>query len=341
MDLDLAFCKGNRDKPVILFIHGIGMDKNIWINPLNSRIIGGKFPLKIVISKEPASKDFGFCKFMPNKMVAKFSIGIQPDSLETLYHDLKVRRYTVMSWSQKRPSCPIDSVVQELEEVIKAAKELSKAGIILVGHSRGGIIARKYLMKKDRLIRGLVTISSPHKGSSIAKIACYLKPIASLIAPFFSNVEKCTFSSSVKHVIDFLKSKALKEMLPDSPLMKSLKDGPLDWLYYISVGGTNPALFTFYRWKWDTLKEGSSCRWILKPYKVFSIPEIFHKVIPDKFCPEEIKNGKGDGLVSAESSRIPWSNEHYNFPLNHAQVLFDKDVRKLLVEKIDWISDIR
>ncbi len=338
MDLDLAFYKGNPDKPVIIFIHGIGMDKNIWINPLKSLIIGGKFPLKLILSNEPPSKDFGFCKHIPKREVAKFSIGIQPDSLETLYHDLKLRRYTVMTWSHKRPSGPIDSVVPELEEVIKVAKELSKDGIIIVGHSRGGIIARKYLMKKDRLIRGLVTISSPHKGSSIAKVACYLKPVASLISPFFRNVEKGTFSSSIKHVLDFLKSKTLKEMLPDSTFMNSLKDEPLDWIYYISVGGTNPTLFTLYRWHWEPLKEGSYYRWILKPYKVFSIPEVLHKVIPEKFYPEEIKNGKGDGLVSAESSRIPWTKEHHNFPLNHAQILFDKNVRDLLVNAIERIS---
>ena len=58
-------------------------------------------------------------------------------------------------------------------------------------------------------------------------------------------------------------------------------------------------------------------------------------MIPENLYPEEIKKGKGDGLVSAESSKIPWSNEHYNFPLNHAEILFDKSIRDKLVEAIE------
>src|SRR4030042_4030350 len=43
---------------------------------------------------------------------------------------------------------------------MKLAKDLSKAGIILVGHSRGGLIGRKYLFQKEEpFIRGLITIS--------------------------------------------------------------------------------------------------------------------------------------------------------------------------------------
>lgn len=338
MDLDLAFSKGDPDKPAIIFIHGIGMDKNIWLDPLKSRILGGRLPLKVILGKEPSSKDSGFCDYKQKKRIKYFSAGIEPDSFETLYHDLKLKRYTVITWSQKRPSGPIDSVVSELEEVIRIAKKFTKAGIILIGHSRGGIIARKYLMKKDCSIIGLITISSPHKGSSLAEVACYLKPVASLITPFFRDVEKGTLLSSIKHILDFLESQALKELLPDSPLINSLKDEPLDWIYYISIGGTNPTLFSLYRWRWERLKEGSSFRYILKPYRIFSIPDIFHKVIPDKFYPEEIEKGKGDGLVSAESSEIPWSNEHHNFPLNHAQLLFDKEVRDLLIKKIEKIS---
>lgn len=337
MDLDIAINKGNPNKPAIVFIHGLGMDKNIWIDPSKSRILGGRIPLATLLSKRPAVKDFGFCKEEPKK-TSIISTGEQHKVIKTLFNDLYQKNYSVLAWSQNRPAGPIDAIVSELEQVIKSARKMTNAGIILIGHSRGGIIARKYLMEKDSSIRGLITISSPHKGSSIAKVACYLKPIASLIDPFFKNVDKGKFSSSIKHILNFLKSNALKELLPNSPLISSLKDEPLEWVYYISVGGTDPTLFCLYRWRWDKLKEENSWRWILKPQELFSVPEIFHKVIPDKIFPDEIKKGSGDGLVSAESSKIPWSNEHYEFALNHAQILFDKGVRDLLIEKINKIS---
>jgi pimeloyl-ACP methyl ester carboxylesterase len=337
VDLDLTIKRGNPDKPAIVFIHGLGMDKNIWINPSKSRVLGGRLPLITLLSKRPAVKDFGLSKEMPKK-TSTFSTGGQLEVIETLFNDLQRKNYSVLTWSQNRPAGPVDSAVCELEEVIKSANKITNSGIILIGHSRGGIIARKYLMKRDSSIRALVTISSPHKGSSIAKVACYLKPIASLIEPFFKNVDKGKLSSSIKHILNFLKSKALKELLPNSPLISSLKDEPLKWVYYISVGGTDPTLFCLYRWQWERLKEGESWRWILRPQELFSVPEIFHKVIPDRIFPDEIRKGMGDGLVSAKSSKIPWSNEHYDFPLNHAKILFDKDVRDLLVKVIERIS---
>jgi pimeloyl-ACP methyl ester carboxylesterase len=339
MNLDIALHKGSVEKPAIVFIHGLGMDKDIWVNPSKSRILGGRLPLNIFLRERPPVRDFGISRDKPKKEIPELSTGVQPKCLETLFNDLKLKKYPVITWSQRRPSGPIDSVAAELEEIMKLAKELTKAGIILVGHSRGGLIGRKYLFqKKESLVKGLLTISSPHQGSSIAKLACYLKPLASFISPLFSNADKGTLSSSVKHVLDFLKSKALKELLPKSPFLKSLRDGPLDWIYYISLGGTKPSLMSLYRWRWNSVSEEKSLRWFLNPEELFSIPEIFQKVIPDRFYPDEIAEGKGDGLVSAESSKIPWCNEHYNFNLNHAQMLFDKGVRDLLVKTIEGIS---
>lgn len=339
MNADTAFTKGNLNKPAIIFIHGLGMDKDIWVNPLKSRILGGRLPLNIFLREKPPTKDFGLSRDKPKREIPGLSTGAQPKCLETLFTDLKLRKYPVVTWSQRRPSGPIDSAVSELDETITFAKELTKAGIILVGHSRGGLIGRKYLsQKKEPPVMGLITISTPHQGSSIARLVCYLKPLASFISPFFSKAEKGTLSSTIKHVLDFLKSRALKELLPQSTFFKSLKDSPLNWISYISLSGTKPTLFSLYRWHWDPVSEGKSYRWFLKAEELFSIPEIFQKLIPHKFYPDEITKGKGDGLVSAESSKIPWCNKHYIFSLNHAQMLFDKDVRDLLIKTIEKMS---
>jgi pimeloyl-ACP methyl ester carboxylesterase len=339
MNLDITLSKGNPDKPAVIFIHGLGMDKDIWVNPLKSRILGGRLPLNIFLRERPPARDFGISSSKPKKEIPELSTGAHPKCLETLFNDLKLRKYSVVTWSQRRPSGPIDSVVSEVEEIMKLAKKWTKAGIILVGHSRGGLIGRKYLFqKKEPFVRGLITISSPHQGSSVARLVCYLKPIASFISLFFSKTEKGTLSSAIKHVLDFLKSRALKELLPGSSFMRSLKDHPLDWVHYTSFGGTNPNLFSLYRWRWNSISEGESKRWVLCPEELFSVPEIFQKVIPDKFYPDELTKGKGDGLVSAESSKIPWSHKHYNLSLNHAQMLFDKNVRDLLITSIERIT---
>jgi pimeloyl-ACP methyl ester carboxylesterase len=297
MNLETVCYEGNLDKPAIIFIHGLGMDKAIWVNPSNSRILGGMFPLKILLNKIPSDE--------------------RPYNLQTLFDDLRLKEYPVITWSQRRPASPINSAVSELSEIVKIAYNLTKAGVILIGHSRGGLIGRKYLLKKDQSIIGLITISTPHKGSSVARVANYLTPVVSILNPLFPVKDKGTRSFAIKRIFEFLRSRALKELLPESRFLKSMKDGPLDRVNYISVGGTNPTLFNLYN---------------------FSFPDIFEKVIPENLYPEELKKGRGDGLVSAESSKIPWSHEHYNFELNHAEILFDESVRDTLVWAIERLS---
>lgn len=316
MNLDTVLHKGSPDKPAMIFIHGLGMDKDIWVNPSKSRILGGMFPLKVFLSKRHQRKDSISDRNSSGDTIKPLT-DKQTDTLQTLFDDLTFRNYTVITWSQERPESPIDSVVSELKEIVRIAKKLTKNGIVLIGHSRGGLIGRKYLLRNDKSVRGLITISTPHKGSSVAKIANYLSPLISVIDPLFHGGEKGTVSFAIKRILNFLKSKALKELLPDSHFFKSLKDRLCDWVYYVSVGGTDPTLFSLYN---------------------FSIPDIFEKVIPKNLYPEEIKKGKGDGLVSAESSKIPWYNEHYNFPLNHAEILFDKSVRDKIIKVIERIS---
>ncbi|MBE0426073.1 MAG: alpha/beta fold hydrolase [Nitrospirae bacterium] len=305
MKLDTVYYRGEINKPALVFIHGIGMNKDIWINPSNACILGERFPLKILLRKQIQGEGEESTK--KNQ---------QCNDLKTTFDDLRQKGYNVITWSQRRPSGPVDSVVKELNEIIKITKEMTDSGIILIGHSRGGLVGRKYLLKRDKAIKALVTISSPHKGSSIAHIAKYLSPLVSITEPFVPKGEKGTLSFSIKRILEFLKSRALKELLPDSAFFRNLKDEPLDWVYYISAGGTNPTLLHIYH---------------------IYIPDIFEKIIPEKFYPEEFKRGRGDGLVSAESSKIPWGNEHYNFDLNHAEILFDKGVRDVLAEAVEKI----
>ncbi len=297
MKLDTISHQRQDDKPAVIFIHGLGMDKDIWVNPGSSRILGGMFPLSILISRNE---------------------GEQSEDIQTLFDDLKLRDYSVITWSQKRPAGPIDSAVPELREIVRMARKVTKSGIILVGHSRGGLVARKYLTEKDKSVRGLITICTPHDGSSVARIAKYVSPLVSVVAPFIPSGEKGSLSFAVKRISEFLKSRSLKELLPGSNFFTSLHDKPLDGVYYGSLGGTNPTLFSIYD---------------------FSFPDVLEGVMPENFYPEEMKKNRGDGLVSAESSRMPWSHEHYNFAFNHAEILFNKDVRNILCDIIGRIAE--
>ena len=142
---------------------------------------------------------------------------------------------------------------------------------------------------------------------------------------------------TMKRITDFLTSRALLELLPDSDFFTSLKDIKKDGIFCMTIGGTSPSLFRLYRWKLDYVMEDPGKRRVLVPEEIISIPEIFEKIIPEKFYPLELKKGLGDGLVTAESSKIDWCSNHHNFDLNHAEVLFDPDVRKIIADAVDRI----
>lgn len=297
MKLDIVLNKGDNNKPAVVFIHGLGMDKNIWADPAKSRILGGMFPLRILLNKVFFDET--------------------PENIRTLFYDLQSRGYTVITWSQKRPAGPMDFAVSELNEIVEFAGGLTKKGVILIGHSRGGLIARKYLMTNTKDIRGLYTISTPHHGSSIAKIGEYLSPLGSMIAPLVPSGKIGLHAGAIKRIADFLRSGAFLELLPESDFFRTLNDGPLNGLSYASFGGTSPTLFNFNN---------------------LSFPDVLEKIIPAKFYPEELKKGKGDGLVSAESSKFPWLHEHQDVHCNHAEILFEESIRAGLIKIIETIK---
>ena len=195
-----------------------------------------------------------------------------PKISRTLFHDLQSRGYPVITWSQKRPAGPYGFRRVGTNRDRGAFRRINKKGVILIGHSRGGLIARKYLMTNTKDIRGLYTISTPHHGSSIAKIGKYLSPLGSIIAPLIPFGKKGLLADAIKRISDFLRSGAFRELLPESDFFRTLNDAPLSGLSYASFGGTSPTLFILNN---------------------LSFPDVLEKIIPAKFYPEELKKKQG------------------------------------------------
>jgi pimeloyl-ACP methyl ester carboxylesterase len=325
MHCDMTVHEGDHKKPVVILIHGLGMDQNIWTDPCSARILGGALPITVLLSEKPAQRD---------KVRSRITPGDRSDplNLRTIFHDLRDSGFPVITWSQQRPAGPIAAAVAELAEVMDRARNIHKGDIILVCHSRGGLIARKYLAINNANVSALITICTPHKGSSIAKLASYISPLVRIMVPFISdNTSPSALKKAVTRVTDFIKSNAVKELLPASDFFQALSDQRKEGTYYLTLGGTNPCLFRFYRWKEKTV-DGKRLLW---PEEALSFPGILEKIIPSLLFPDELKKGSGDGLVTAESSRLAWADEHHDFPLNHAQMLYDERVRETIVSFIE------
>jgi pimeloyl-ACP methyl ester carboxylesterase len=325
MNYDTTVVAGDPEKPAAFFIHGLGMDKRIWESPGKSKVLGGRFPISLLMSREPETEMRGNDEARETSRGLFFGDPIT--NLTTLFHSLKEQGHTVITWSQQRPSAEIKVAVSELRDVITMYKEYCKSGTILIGHSRGGLVARKYLACSDTKVKALVTLAAPHRGSRMAQWVEYITPLISLINPLLPDSEKGTMTYTMKRIFDFLKSRAVRELLPDSPFFKSLHDLQRNDVFHLSLGGNDPTLFSVYRRVIERVQDGNRERFVVRSRRVFSLPDILEKVIPEKLFPDEMKHGKGDGLVSVESSRIPWADEHYVFDVNHAGILFDDRVR--------------
>lgn len=271
-----------------MFIHGLGIGSEIWEEPRRTRILGGLYPLSSLLRER--------------------------GELRTLFHDFLERGFTTVNWNQERPVGAIEYPLRELRDVISALRAKKPPGIILIGHSRGGIVARKYLETgKNEDIKAYVSIASPHQGSTMAKWQKFIKPVTSCIKPFIREDSKSTYMKAVRRMIGFIESPAVRELLPDSPLLVPPRRPAGDFVS-LSIGGKRPLSFNVLGVKFPcTLGE------------VFPVGGLL---------PEELREGLGDGLVSARSAVYPFSSWHADFHLNHVEVLFDKEARRSILARI-------
>ena len=278
---DIIFHEGNKEKPLVTFIHGIGMDANFWADPASARVLGGKDPLRVLLGSLEMKNSFD---------------------------DLRGLGFPVLTWSQKKPAGAAAAALEELEAILN---DYSTYDIVLIGHSRGGLLARKLAESNPPNIKLIVTIASPHQGSNVAKWASLLTPFAATLKKMIDAGRKREAASAVQKVLGFLSGSGIKEMLPNSAFIKSLPAHPASGIATVSIGGTDPSL---------VLING-------RP-----LAAVISGLLPNRILPDDFREGLGDGFVSASSSVWPGADKHRNFHAHHAGLIFDPDVRSYIRE---------
>jgi pimeloyl-ACP methyl ester carboxylesterase len=322
MEFDATIHKGSADRPVVIFIHGLGTDKGIWLDLLNTKMFAQNVPLKIFAARRPRPR------LIKNKK--KLTIGDMPEKIDSLWAALKIREYNLVCWSQKRPVGPISAAVEELKQVLEmTGRVFPKKPVAFIGHSRGGLIARKLMERKMPEVKAMITISTPHHGSSLALLGKYLRPLSSVIKAAMPDNTHGSVSKALKRFNELIEGPATKELLPGSDFFKDLKDTPDRGIRYLSFGGTKTRLMTVY--KWETRDRN------IYPRPFLAIPDSLFKAFPDALLPDEITPGKGDMMVSAKSSILPWAERHYNIPANHLSILWHKRTIGKTVEILEAI----
>jgi pimeloyl-ACP methyl ester carboxylesterase len=289
----LIIKKGSPDKPAFIFIHGLGMNSLTWTAPAEARMMGGMLSLRTLL------KEF--------------------KNTHTLFSDLYSDGCTVVTWSQRRPVGPAAEAEEELLFVLNEVSKIQCSCVVLIGHSRGGLIASRVISQlgddgvQTNKIRGLITICTPHSGSSLSKWAQHLSPIAQRFKDALPETKRSVFLRSLDRSLGFIASKGAGELLPDSEFILSLPDALPSKVAAYSVGGNNPSLI--------------GGNWLV-------FPEQLARMLPEGSAPKELMQGFGDALVTAESSVLAYAKAHRDFSLNHLTVLVSPDVREYLTDII-------
>jgi pimeloyl-ACP methyl ester carboxylesterase len=179
LNFPLRVWKGAKGKPILILIHGFGATEKSWTNPYEEFLGKGKISFDYVLADyrgRPSPPYFPFGKFRNycfSTPLRRFSSRPPP-----LWDVLKDRGYNLITWTQCKPYGTIALAVEELNGIMEESEVIFGGGgpLILVGHSRGGLVARKWIQdhpaKRGR-IDGLILLACPNGGSRLADVAAF------------------------------------------------------------------------------------------------------------------------------------------------------------------------
>lgn len=310
MKLDLKFHTGKPELPAAVLIHGLGMNRYFWGDPEECPVFGGLTSLAVFLSGPPGEDN-----------PAKISLGRPNHKVKSIYDRLIDAGISVAAWTQLQPYSQVDAVIQELQAVLREVGEKWPGKqLYCIGHSRGGLIARKYLLDGgNKGIAGLITLGCPHAGSKLAMYTAYLQPLALVLEKMIPKESRGKMAAALTRLSIFLKSPATVELEPGSDFIASMKRPLPGKLRMLSFGGTDPSLLKIY------LRPKAA-----EPWKSFAFPDLLLRAIPSNRLPDELKTGLGDGVVSAQSAVLQ-GGKHYDLPQNHVRLVFDEAVQKRIL----------
>ncbi len=323
----------------VILIHGMGMTEKSWTDPYAESLAGGALPFDYVLTDLDRPPDhYGATQILFHSFCPSTPLRLIPSHPLPFGEVLSKRGFGLVAWTQRDSLGPLAAAVEELKRIM--GRFSSGDRVVLIGHSRGGLIARKFLQERgpgSEKVLGAILMGTPNRGSGIADLIRIRR-----MHPFpgFSRIAWALnaglwgriLGDMVSYIQHSLEKPAIQELCPDSPLMVEMEAGEKEesggGIPYFNFAGTSTTYVRLYQ---------ILNREPLRTVPAFSIFDGMERLIW-AFWPPELQQGRGDGLVSAERAFLPFARENERFPINHAQFLIDASIQQRVLAILNHLE---
>jgi pimeloyl-ACP methyl ester carboxylesterase len=315
------------DLEVVLLLHGLGGHKQDWSYPAWRSV-------NYDLDHAPQDRHDDSHFTPPLYYFPQFSLS-EKREVSCWTSVLLSLGHTVIYYDQDGRSAPIEQALDQFENLIVPfirdellTNQLAGKRVVLLCHSRGGILARYYLARHPQeataWVQRAITLHSPHAGTNAPNSLRRLADEAVVLSPFPPALYL------LGRLLDWFSfGEGAQQLLPDNPLFGELSL-PADTpdIEFRTFGGTSVTYSGLYWWYYALSSfvpnpfEFPPFDWTLSPLELDPISPLLDQ-LPDILADEEQREGQGDGLVTNDSARLP-GVPHQSFPLNHAEALFDE-----------------
>lgn len=328
------------DREVVMLLHGLGGSKDDW-----------RFPAwrdyHWDLAHDPPDRESDnhlTPPLLPSELLPDFGLSPMRTDVRCWSGVLKALGHTVINYSQDGPQDTVAVPLAQFERRIVPfvrnevlTGRLAGKRVVLLCHSRGGILARAYLHhhpdEGSEWISRLITLCSPHQGTLAPHARQRLVDAAAVIgsAVLGPGPLLVAFISRVAGWLD--ESDGAVQLLPSDPIFGELAS-PADVpdIDVRTFAGTSVRYTRVYNWQytpgsyvpnWSDFPD-IRFDWTQVPIEVpFASPML--DALPDVVVDDEQDNGEGDGLVADVRARLPGA-PHESFPVNHAEALWDEEL---------------
>lgn len=352
--------------PLVVLLHGMGATASDMTAPLTARS-GVAFNRAV---SYPPYRDEGIRPSPPPLPVARFYTDPPLTTVTSWSAALNAAGFATASYTQNGGTIGVSAaqLATFASGPLSTDSRLSGVRIAFLGHSRGGVIARSFLVGAAAnpalttflgRVTALITLHSPHAGSGLASTAVAVDGLAARLQGLIAFMGLPP-SGLLAMLRTFTASPNLPELIPGNAVLTTIAAGePVPGIAYHTFGGTSTRAI---RVIGDLYTPDSTFPWFIPfvPIPLFhwgSTPiQIGAPLDAASFAPAallipptpvltdllavlgylsattpELTHGLGDILVTNASAHLPFSATRTTNPLNHAEALWDMTLQSQVI----------